>query len=59
MSQDTRIALCMMGQLVVALCANDPDAFKQWLSEGIYELRELLKHDKADRLVNCHIGACL
>ena len=34
MSQDTRIALCLMGQLVVALRANDPDTFKQWLAGG-------------------------
>ena len=29
-----------MGGLVTALKDNDPDAFKQWLSEGIHELGE-------------------
>ena len=29
-----------MGGLVTALKDNDPDAFKQWLSEGVYELGE-------------------
>ena len=40
MRQDTRSALCLMGGLVTALQDNDPDAFKQRLSEGIYELGE-------------------
>ncbi len=28
MTRDTRIALYLMAELVAALCANDPDAFK-------------------------------
>ena len=36
MTEDTRIALCLLGELVAALRANDPDTFKQWLSEGIF-----------------------
>tara|TARA_B100000401_G_scaffold404381_1_gene318542 strand:+ start:103 stop:222 length:120 start_codon:yes stop_codon:yes gene_type:complete len=31
MTQDTRIALFLMGELVAALHANDPDLFKRWL----------------------------
>ena len=38
MTQDTRIALFLMGELVAALRANDPDAFRALLSEGIQEL---------------------
>ena len=38
MTQDTRIALFLMGELVAALRANDPDAFRDLLSEGIQEL---------------------
>ena len=36
--RDTRIALFLMGELVAALRANDPDAFRGLLSEGIQEL---------------------
>ena len=38
MPQDTRIALFLMGELVAALRANDPDAFKCWLSGGVQGL---------------------
>ena len=38
MTRDTRIALFLMGELVAALRANDPDAFRALLSEGIQEL---------------------
>ena len=34
MTRDTRIALFLMGELVAALRANDPYAFKCWLPEG-------------------------
>ena len=40
MTQDTRIALFLMGELVAALRANDPDAFRQWLSGGIQDVGE-------------------
>lgn len=40
MPQDTRIALFLMGELVAALRANDPDAFKCWLSGGVQDLGE-------------------
>ena len=38
MTRDIRIALFLMGDLVAALRANDPDAFRDLLSEGIKEL---------------------
>ena len=38
MTYDTRIALFLMGELVAALRANDSDAFKGLLSEGMQEL---------------------
>ena len=38
MTRDTRIALFLMGELVAALRANDPDTFRGLLSEGIQEL---------------------
>ena len=40
MTHDTRIALFLMGELVGALRANDPDAFKCWLSGGVQDLGE-------------------
>ena len=42
MLQNAHIALCLTGGLVTALKVkdNDPDAFKQWLSEGIHALGE-------------------
>ena len=38
MTRDIRIALFLMGELVAALRANAPDAFRDLLSEGIKEL---------------------
>ena len=35
---DTRIVLFLMGELVAALRANDPDAFKGLLSGGVQDL---------------------
>ena len=34
MTQETRIALFLIGELVEALRANDPDTLKRWLSGG-------------------------
>ena len=47
MTRDTRIALFLIGELVAALRANDPDAFRGLLSEGmqalgVTEVEELL-----------------
>ena len=38
MTQDTRIALFLMGELVAAVRANDSDGFRDLLSEGMQEL---------------------
>lgn len=40
MTRDTRIALFLMGELVAALRANDPDLFNRWLSGGVHDLGE-------------------
>ena len=69
MTEETRMALLLMGELVAALRANDPDLFKRWLCGGIEDLGEpavtellldwlaplLTKEDK-DRLVGWHLG---
>ena len=68
MTRDTRIALFLMGELVAALRANDLDAFRGSLSEGIQELgltevEELLDWlypfltpEEQDRLTGWHLG---
>ena len=38
MPQETRIALLLLGELVSALRANDPDAFKRWPVGGVEDL---------------------
>ena len=72
MPQDTRIALFLMGELVAALRANDSDAFRDLLSEGMQELgvtvvEELLLDwlysfltvEEQDRLTGWHQGVSL
>ena len=69
MARDTRIALFLMGELVAALRANDPAAFRGLLSEGIQELgvKELLldwlysflSEEEQDRLTGWHLGVSL
>ena len=67
MTQDTRIALFLMGELVAALRANDPDLFKRWLHGGIQDLGEpavtemlldwldpFLTEEEQDRLLGLH-----
>ena len=39
-ARDIRIVLFQMGELVAALRANDPGAFRQWLSGGVQDLGE-------------------
>ena len=69
MPYETRLALCLLSELVGALRANDPDTFKQWLADGVQVLGEpvvaelmlewmvpLLTKDEADRLVGWHLG---
>ena len=69
MPQETRIALFLIGELVAALRANDPDAFKCWLSGGVQDLGKpvvkkllldwlapfLIEAEK-DRLIAWHLG---
>ena len=72
MTHDTRIALFLMGELVAALRANDPDLFKRWLYGGIEDLggpavTELLLDwpdpfltmEEQDRLMGWHLGVSL
>ena len=59
MPQDTRIALFLMGELVAALRANDPDAFRQWLSGGVHDQlqRGMDSHDVQHLIV--HVATSL
>ena len=72
MTQDTRIGLLLLGELVTALRANDPETFKRWLLGGIQDLGRqaveellidwltpLLTQEDADRLVGWHLGVSL
>ena len=72
MTQDTRIALFLMGELVAVLRANDPEAFRGLLSEciqelGVIEVEELLLDwlnwllttEEQDRLMVWHLGVSL
>ena len=72
MTSGTRIALFLMGELVAALRANDPDAFRSLLTEGIQrlgmtEVEELLLDwlysfltaEEQDRLLGWHLGVGL
>ena len=72
MSQYTCITLYLIGGLVTALKDNDPDAFKQWLSEGVYELGEpavtelvldwldpFITRVERDRIVAWYLGVSL
>ena len=72
MTRDTRIALFLMGELVAALRANDPEAFRGFLFEGmqelgVTELEELLLDwldpfltvEEQDRLLGWHLGVSL
>ena len=72
MTRDTRIALFLMGELIAALRANDPDAFRGLLSEGMQELgvteveellldwlNSFLTVEWQDRLMAWHLGVSL
>ena len=56
MPQDTRIALFLMRELVAALRANDPAAFKCWLSGGGQDLGEPVVEEL---LLDRHLGLSL
>ena len=72
MPQDTRIALFLMGELVAALRAKDPDLFKRWLLGGVQDLGEpavtellldwlysFLTEAEQDMLLGWHLGVRL
>lgn len=72
MTQDTRLALFLLEQLVAAVRANDPELFRRWLSGGVQDLGEtvvvellinwltpLLSQEDKDRLVAWHLGVSL
>ncbi|WP_255475469.1 hypothetical protein [Synechococcus sp. A15-127] len=61
--------MLLIGELLTALRANDPDTFKRWLVGGIQDLGKpavielmadwmtpLLTQEDADRLVGWHLG---
>ena len=69
---ETRIALLLLAELIAALCANESDTFKRWLSGGIQDLGKpaltelmtdwmtpLLTQKDKDRLVGWHLGVSL
>ena len=72
MTRDTRTALFLMGELVAALRANDPDLFKRWLYGGIEDLGEpavtellldwldpFLTVEEQDRLTGWRLGVSM
>ena len=69
MPHETHIALFLIGELVAALRANDPDAFKCWLFGGVQDLGEpvvekllldwldpFLTVEEQDRLIAWYLG---
>ena len=72
MTRDARIALFLMGELVAALRADDPDLFKRWLSGGVQALGmtevggllldwlySFLTVEEQDRLTGWRLGVSL
>ena len=72
MTFDMQMTLALLQELLLALCANDPDDFKAWLSLGIERLGEPaviellldwmdpnLTTEEPDRLVGWHLGMSL
>ena len=39
-TKSPRVALFLIGELIAALRANDPDLFKRWLKGGVQDLGE-------------------
>ena len=61
MTQERRIALVLMGELVTALRANAPDLFKRCLYGGVQDpgkpaVTSLLTQEDADRLMDLAFG---
>ena len=72
MTFDTQMTIALLQELLLALRANKPDAFKARPSLGIEQLGEpavielmldglnpILTTDEADRLVGWHLGLSL
>ena len=72
MTNDTLMTLYLLGELVAALRANDPERFKTWLSIGLRDLREpvveellldwidsVLTETESDRLTAWNLGVCM
>ena len=72
MSLETSIALFLPNELVSALRANNPDAFKRWLRGGPEDLGKpaveellldwlvpFLTEEEKDRLIACHLGVSI
>ena len=72
MTQDTRIALFLLGELIAAIRANDPETFKEWMCGGIKDMRRptveqlmiewmnpLLNEQELDRIVAWHLGVSI
>ena len=61
MTHDTRFALFLLGELVAALRANDPDAFRDLLSDGIEELgvKELKVLPAGELVLHCVVFCML
>ena len=72
MTQDTCIALFLLGELIAAIRANDPETFKEWLCDGVQNLEEpvveelpldwldpILTIEQQHRLLCWHLGVSL
>ena len=72
MTQHTRVALFLLGELIAARRANDADTFRGLVSEGIQELGakevedllldrlySFLTVEEQDRLTGWHLGVNL
>ena len=72
MTLDTQMTIALLQELLLALRANEPDAFKAWQSLGIERFGKpavtvrmldwmdpILTTDEADRLVGWHLGVSL
>ena len=72
MTIETQMTIALLQELLLALRANEPDAFKGWLSLGIERLGKpavielmldglspILTANESDRLVGWHLGVSL
>ena len=72
MTTGTQMTIALLQELLLALRANEPDAFKAWLSLGIERLGKpavigllldwmdpILTTEEADRLVGWQLGVSL